>query len=168
MDVQIKQFPPRLAATMRHIGSYYECGPVWERLCHEMVARRLMNESTLAMSMCWDTPDITPAEKCRMDIFVTLPSDMNEKTPEVRDLLQQDGIYLHTVGSRQLEYGSLMVKGPYSLLLDAYRGLYGQWLPQSGREPADIPSMEIYHNNPGDTPPEELLTEIMLPLFPKR
>lgn len=168
MDVKIKKFPPRLAATMRHVGSYFECGPAWDRLCSAMSACGLMNESTIALSMCWDTPDITPPEKCRMDLFFTLPDGMSEKNPEVQDLLQREGIYLQIIGSNALEYGSMTVKGPYSLLLDAYRALYGQWLPQSGREPADTPSMEIYHNTPDRTPPEELLTEIMLPLLPKR
>ena len=57
--------------------------------------------------------------------------------------------------------------GPYAELGVAYRWLYGQWLPTSGREPADGPPFEVYLNNPEDTPPDELITEIHIPLKPR-
>jgi AraC family transcriptional regulator len=37
-------------------------------------------------------------------------------------------------------------------------------LPRSGREPADAAMFDIYLNSPMDTAPEDLLTEICLPL----
>jgi AraC family transcriptional regulator len=37
-------------------------------------------------------------------------------------------------------------------------------LPQSGEEPADTPSFEVYLNSPMDVAPEELITELHLPL----
>jgi AraC family transcriptional regulator len=46
----------------------------------------------------------------------------------------------------------------------AYLWLYGIWLLQSGKEIGDGPIVEEYLNNPRDTPPTELLTEICLPL----
>ncbi len=58
----------------------------------------------------------------------------------------------------------LTCKGPYSGIQTAYHSLFGNWLPQSGEEPADQPCYEVYLNNPRDTAPEELLTEICLPL----
>ena len=58
----------------------------------------------------------------------------------------------------------LTYKGPYSGLEAAYRSLFGNWLPESGEEPADQPCYEIYLNDPRETAPEELLTEICLPL----
>jgi hypothetical protein len=36
--------------------------------------------------------------------------------------------------------------------------------PGSGEESADSPAFEVYPNSPMDTPPEDLLTEICLPL----
>lgn len=46
----------------------------------------------------------------------------------------------------------------------AYQWLYGQWLVQSGFEAANSPVFEEYLNNPRGTPPEQLLTDIYLPL----
>ena len=58
----------------------------------------------------------------------------------------------------------LTYKGPYSGIHAAYHSLFGNWLPGSGEEPADQPCYEVYLNNPRDTAPEDLLTEICLPL----
>ncbi len=46
----------------------------------------------------------------------------------------------------------------------AYRWLFAEWLVKSGREPADAPCFEEYLNDPRETPPTELLTDIFLPL----
>jgi AraC family transcriptional regulator len=46
----------------------------------------------------------------------------------------------------------------------AYEWLYGVWLPDSGWEAADAPVFEEYLNNPRDTAPTDLLSEINLPI----
>jgi AraC family transcriptional regulator len=58
----------------------------------------------------------------------------------------------------------LRFKGPYSGLSAAYTQLYCDWLPASGETPADRPVFEVYLNTPMQVAPEELLTEICLPL----
>jgi AraC family transcriptional regulator len=58
----------------------------------------------------------------------------------------------------------LTFKGPYAGLQAAYDEMFGLWLPQSGEEAADSPVFEIYLNTPMDTAPEDLITEICLPL----
>jgi AraC family transcriptional regulator len=46
-------------------------------------------------------------------------------------------------------------------------GLYGEWLPRSGREPADMHAFVIYRNGPQDTAPEDLVTDIYVPPRPR-
>ena len=167
MNVTIKPFPPRLAATVRHVGPYVDCGPAWGRLCAAVTAQNLFTPHTLSLSMCHDDPDITPPEKCRMDVCLTLPEGMGENDPALAPLLEGTGVYLTTVGGSG-EYASVLVKGPYSLLHPAYRSLFGEWLPASGRELADAPGFEVYHNSPDRVAPEELLTEILIPLQGKQ
>lgn len=62
------------------------------------------------------------------------------------------------------EYAVLRHKGPYADMRGSYAFLYGTWLPQSGREPADAPCVEEYLNTPRDTAPTELISDIYLPL----
>lgn len=167
MHVTIKPFPPRLAATVRHVGPYTDCGPAWGRLCAAVMAHNLFTPHSLSLSMCHDDPDITPPEKCRMDVCLTLPEGMKDNDPALAPLLEGTGVYLTTVGGTG-EYASVLVKGPYSLLHPAYRSLFGEWLPASGREVADAPGFEVYHNSPEQVAPEELLTEILIPLQAKQ
>jgi AraC family transcriptional regulator len=95
---------------------------------------------------------VTAPEKQRADVGVTV-SDSFRPTGEIQVQTLTSG--LHAV---------LTHKGPYDKLGDSYRWLYAVWLPNSGREPADAPPYEVYLNDAGQTPPEELLTEICIPL----
>jgi AraC family transcriptional regulator len=58
----------------------------------------------------------------------------------------------------------LTYRGPYAGLPAAYDQLFGAWMPASGEEPADTPSVEVYLNSPMDAALEDLLTELHLPL----
>ncbi len=64
------------------------------------------------------------------------------------------------------DYAVLRHTGPYDQLSDAYAWLCGVWLPRSGREAASAPPLEFYRNHPPQTPPEQLITDIHLPLEP--
>lgn len=55
-------------------------------------------------------------------------------------------------------------RGPYATMRAAYQWLYGHWLVNSGHEVGDAPVFEEYLNNPRDTAPADLLTDICLPL----
>jgi DNA-binding transcriptional MerR regulator len=53
-------------------------------------------------------------------------------------------------------------RGPYMEIGPAYEAL-GAWLAEQGREPVG-PPREVYLNDPNETAPEELLTEVQFPL----
>lgn len=162
-EVQVRKFPPRLAAAVRHTGPYETTGPAWKTLMGQLGQRSLLSADTLACGICYDNPDITPREKCRMDVCATLPAGVNADTSVIRELLSDKQVYLRDVGC-VLDYAVIRVQGPYTLLHPAYRSLYREWLPASGREPADDPGFEVYYNSPWTVAPEQLLTEIYIPL----
>lgn len=58
----------------------------------------------------------------------------------------------------------LTLKGPYTGIQPAWDWLYGTWLPASGERPTGTAPFEVYLNDPMTTAPEDLLTEIWLPL----
>lgn len=166
MDVKIKVFPPVLTAALRHVGPYEASGPVWGRLFELLAAADLCSPESVAYGICYDDPHVTPAEECRMDACFTLPAGVDASTPALNTLTQTTELFTQYVGNGG-EYACLLIKGPYSLLPPAYRSLYGEWFPQSGREPGDSDVFEAYYNDPASTPPEELLTEIFIPLKPQ-
>lgn len=55
-------------------------------------------------------------------------------------------------------------RGPYTGLADTWAAIYQQWLPASGEGLRDAPPLELMVNSPRDTPPEQLHTEIWIPL----
>jgi AraC family transcriptional regulator len=57
----------------------------------------------------------------------------------------------------------LTLIGPYAQINAAISALYSVWLPQSGFEPDDRPVIEVYHST-FDTPPQELRTDLLIPI----
>ena len=62
------------------------------------------------------------------------------------------------------EYACLRHFGSYDGLEASTQYVVSEWLLSSGREPADFPIFHHFHNDPDQTPVEELITDILLPL----
>ncbi len=152
MEVTIQKFDAIKVAFVRHVGPYKECEAAWGKLCSAPAVMMTMGPDTLMIGICYDDPDITEAGKIRYDACATVPADF----------VAPDGIETQTIAAG--EYAVTMHKGSYDGLHDTYRNFFGEWFPASGREPASSPSLEIYRNSPDSTPPDELLTEIRVPL----
>jgi len=57
---------------------------------------------------------------------------------------------------------SVMHKGPYETVAPTYEMLW-RWIGENGYVP-DGPPMERYYSDPAEVPPEEYLTEIVMPV----
>jgi len=151
-EVKIEKFPAKTVAFVRHVGPYNQCHAAWQKLCSNKGVASLLGRDSLFIGICYDDPDDTDADKIRYDACVQVGDDFSPN----------DGI-----AKQQIEGGDFAVmihKGSYDNLHLSYKWLYGQWLPSSGREPKYGPSLEIYRNSPDNTPPEELITDICIPL----
>ena len=106
------------------------------------------------ISVYLDDPTTTPAEECRVDVCIAHPK-LNGLQPEgeVR------------VGT--LEGGKFIVflhKGPYTELGQVYEEVYGHLLQGNGVEVLPKPMFEKYLNDMAITKPEDLLTELWIPI----
>jgi AraC family transcriptional regulator len=154
-DVRIETILPRRVAFLRHVGPYQEVGPTFQKLAAWIGQRGLLQSGSLVIGIGYDDPAVTPADKIRFDCCVT-----------VDDQFQPDG----EVGVQTIEGGECAIlthHGPYERLGDSYGWLYGTWLPASGREPGNSPPFEIYRTYHKNTAPEELLTDLCVPLAPR-
>ncbi len=61
----------------------------------------------------------------------------------------------------------LQYRGSYVMMERAYQWLYHSWLPKSGLAVADHPPFELYLNSPRTTAPEDLITQICIPVAPE-
>ncbi|WP_171100165.1 GyrI-like domain-containing protein [Ruegeria sp. HKCCD7255] len=149
--VETRTEPARRVVALPHKGSYAEIGKKFEAFGALCEARQLWPQVGPVIGLYLDSPDAVPEDQLRSYAGAEFRGDA---TPEGMENLEIPG------GKTAV----LTFKGPYSGLHAAYHSLFGNWLPTSGEEPADQPCYEIYLNDPRETAPEELLTEICLPL----
>ncbi len=143
--------PARRVIALPHKGAYSEIGKSFEAFGALCETRQLWPQIGPVLALYLDSPDDVPEDQLRSYAGAEFRGD---ETPQGMEDMQIPG------GKTAV----LTYKGPYSGIEAAYHSLFGNWLPESGEEPADQPCYEIYLNDPRETPPEELLTEICLPL----
>jgi AraC family transcriptional regulator len=154
MDVNIVTLEPIRVISLRHVGPYGSptLAGTWSRLCGWAGPRGLLNAQTRCFGIGHDDPECTPPAQIRYDACLTVgPGVQGEGDIQVQTI--KGGRYACT---RHI--------GPYQNLAKTYGALFGQWLPASGHEPAEAPSVEQYMNSPDSTPPEKLITDIYVPL----
>ena len=153
MKPEIKTIPDQTVVFVRRTGKYSEAAKdSWGIIMKYAGRNNLLNEKSIFIGISHDDPDITETDKLRYDACVTIE---NEVFPQ-----GEVGVQVVKGG----KYAVFMHKGPYENLHDTYRAICGSWLPASGMKPRDLPCFEVYHNCEGEVPPEELKTEIYLPL----
>jgi len=155
MDVKIEQMEPQRVAYVHHVGPYRECGKAWEKVCLHLGPQGLLAGATF-IGLSYDDPEVTQPEQLRYDACVTVDDDY-----------QPDGDAASEIKVQTVPGGTYAVtthQGPYDHLSDTYARLCGQWLPASGRRAREQPCFEVYLNDPEGTEPDELLTDIYLPL----
>ncbi|KQV91611.1 GyrI-like domain-containing protein [Rhizobacter sp. Root1221] len=151
-DVDVQDRPARALVTVDHTGSYMDIGHAFERLYGGLAASGLMRPGLRSFGIYLDDPTAKDEVLLRSKAAVLL--DVTQALPA-------------PLGRHVLPAGRCAVlryRGPYASMRAAYDWLFGEWLPASGLEPADAPVVEEYLNNPRDTAPADLLTDIELPL----
>lgn len=149
--IEIRNDPARRLGAMPHKGAYHEISRAYDKLGAILGARGLWPQAGAMVAAYYDDPSATPAADLRSHAGVVFGEGVALEAP------------LEVVTLPAGPHAVLRYQGPYSGLPAAYDQLFG-WLPGSGREPADSPVFEIYLNTPMDTAPENLLTEICVPL----
>ncbi|HEY4058162.1 MAG TPA: GyrI-like domain-containing protein [Kofleriaceae bacterium] len=153
MDATIETIPRMRVAAVRHIGPYNQIGEAYARLDRIAVPAGLFAIPGIKIvGLYYDSPEATPAAELRSDAGLALP----------------DGVAipagLDEVVIPAGRYAKSVHRGPYTGLPDAWSQLMGVWVPQQGHRLGGGVSFELYRNTPMDTKPEDLITEIYVPL----
>jgi AraC family transcriptional regulator len=156
MEVKIQNIEPMRVAFVRHVGPYNQAGVAWEKLCTHLGKEGHLGPESKFIGICYDDPEVTPPEKIRYDACITVD----------QSFVPTDEIAVQTIGGG--EYAVTTHFGSYDKLGQTYARLFREWLMKSDREISQGPCMEFYLNDPESTEPEDLLTDICLPLKPKK
>ena len=151
---EIKNVPARNVIYIRLLGDYKlnDYGGTWGRLFQFIKENNLPMGEPMPLCIYHDDPKVTPAEKLRTDVCMVLPATATPKGD---------------VGVKTLpagRYAIFLYKGSYEHLQAVYDTIYGKYIPEMECTLRDEASAERYMNDPYSTAPEDLLTEIYIPV----
>ncbi len=151
---EIRNIPERNVIYIRLSGDYklndYE--GTWRRLCQFIFEQKLPMGEAAPLCIYHDDPKVTPVEKLRTDVCMVIPENVAPKGD---------------IGFKQIpagRYATFIYKGSYEHLQAIYDTIYGKYLPEMECTIRDEASAERYLNDPCCTAPEDLLTEIYIPV----
>ncbi len=113
---------------------------------------QLWGSVVACVALCPDDTATTPAEDCRYQAGVI-----------IRDQVPVAGeVEMMTIGDGR--WAVFTHEGPYTTLAGTWGAIYRDWLPASGMELRDVAPYELYLNDASKTAPEDLRTEIHIPV----
>ncbi len=156
MKVEVKEFSDmRVAFVSWHGGYKHEkIKETWDKLCSWGGANGQLGPDTKFIGISYDNPEITPEDKCRYDACITISEDI-KPSDGVDELVIKGG-----------KYAVYRFEGTHLEIKNGYKALYGEWLPNSGFEPADNPCFELYHKGPEEEPQGLFIMDICVPVKP--
>jgi AraC family transcriptional regulator len=159
MKVTVKEIPEMHIAYIRNIGVYVGNSDLFEelfgKLCKWAGPRNLMNADTKFLSVYYDDPKITDEAKLRLDVCITIPEDTKV----------EGEISKQTLSAGKYAVARFEIKDS-SGYKDAWESIYRDWLPESGYQPDNKPSYEMYENNAKDHPEGIQIVDICIPVKP--
>lgn len=152
MNAEIKEMPEYHVAYVRKMGPYGKetCEAAFGELAQWAGPRGHLNSGTL-LGVYWDNPEVTPPEKCRVDACVSVSGDTTPEGP---------------VGIQTIRGGQYAVCR-FEINADGFQQAWEDafaWLVESGRDCADSPCYELYHNEASDHPEGMWIVDICIPL----
>lgn len=150
----VKTLSPQPVIYIRLSGAYMNndyCA-AWKKLWSFVQEQKLFCPNMQHLCVYHDDPKVTEPDKLHTDVCLTLD---HLPTPKGE------------IGTKTIEGGKYAIfkyQGPYNNLGAVYDMIYSQLLPANGYRIGTSSGYENYLNNPGDTAPENLLTEIFIPI----
>lgn len=148
----VETLPSTRCAAISHQGPYLQINRAMDQLFSQLATQGLMPSEPRMLAVFFDDPDLVPQDRLRSVACIPV-----EGTPTLASPLLDTRL-------RGGRYARLRYKGPYADMKEAYRWLFGVWLPASGYEVDSEPTFEAYLNDPRTTAPKDLLTDIHVPL----
>ena len=150
MNVTIEEMSSLRLATVPHVGPYTGISEAFERLGTIAAPAGLLRAEASMVAIYYQNPETTRPEELHSDAGLTvteaaqLPAALIEKRlPAGR-------------------YARATHIGPYATLPQAWSQMMREWLPRSGFRIGEGPTFELYRNDPSNTPPEKLHTDLYI------
>lgn len=152
--VIVKKIEPITVAFKRNVGHPDKLFETWLSLATEVGIARFTSEQTQKIAIPYDFAEITPTDKVRFDICVSLNELLNFKPSG------DTGIQTIRGG----KYAIVTHQGPLEKIESVYETLFCEWLPKSGYDLDDFPSFILHRTLPMLTQESDLISDIFLPI----
>jgi AraC family transcriptional regulator len=152
--VQIQEVASMTLVGIPHRGNYMGISQAFDQLVGIAGARQMFGPDSKMIGIYFDDPALVAEAELRSLACLAVSAEHQSKAQAP----------LEAYNVKAGPYAVLQYQGPYSDMQAAYQWFFGVWLPASGHEAADVPVFEEYLNNPRDTAPGELKTNIYLAL----
>ena len=151
-EIEIRNLPQIDIAALLHRGAYDAASETYDKLDRLCDARDLWRLSRGLIMVFCDDPDQVAMADLRSYAGIEVAPGLDVSAPLVTLTLPagRHAVLHHT--------------GPYTGLRAAYDQIYTDWFPTSGEAPGKAWAFERYLNTPLNTAPEDLRTDICIPL----
>lgn len=150
--VEVREMPELKVVYCRHMGPFNEIGKAYEKLMRWAGPRGLLNfPETKTVTVYHDDPAITSIDKVRQDACITVTGDV-KVDGEFGKLTVEKGKY--AVG--HFEIGVLEFEKAWNTMC--------AWFTESGYQPSDGPSYELYHNDHTQHPQQKFIVDLCIPV----
>ena len=154
MNVQVAQADPIYVVMMRHVGPYETIGPVFERLLTWVNEQKIPVQRTIGIY--WDNPDFTDASALRSAACVEVWKGYQLPDHRILNLEQME-----IAGG---PYAIMRFVGPYEDLGPIWSDFTNHIERNLRRKIAQTPAFEVYVNDASNTPLDQLITDLYMPL----
>lgn len=156
--VEVKELSEMTVAYIRYVGPYKGDSELFEGLYHKLFSwagpRNLLHSpDTKSLIIYHDDPEITEENKLRISVCVTVPEDT---------VVDGDIGKMKIPGGKYALAKFTLTAADFS---EAWKWVYGTWLPESGYVPDDRPCFELYSEN-CKLPEGKMAVDICVPVRP--
>lgn len=154
VTMEVREQQPKQVIYVRLTGAYMALAycEAWKKLYAYVSEEKIDTRYMEYICIYHDDPKVTEPKNLRTDVCFTVPSPAQPRGE---------------IGVKEIPGGKYLIflyKGPYANLGAVYDTIYGHWIPQGGYTVSNSRGYESYLNSLESTPPEELLTEICIPV----
>ncbi len=154
MNAQLTQIAPIHVVMMRHVGSYDDVGPVFDTLWNWCEANRVPTQRTIGIY--YDNPDNTPVNQLRAAACFEVPYGYQAPNTGGLEITVED-----IPGGA---FATTRFVGPYEKLAPVWQELTNYVERTLGKQISENPAFEVYVNDASETPPNQLITVLYMPV----
>lgn len=147
-DIRTKTTEKMHIAYLEHVGPYDQMGDLFYQLGEYAASKQLAGD---VVGIYYDDPEQVPAASLRSEIGIVVPEGFQPDSGyKVKELPAQKVVYA-------------ILKGPYAEVAKEYPYIF-EWMEEKGYKLCGAPLREIYLEAGPDIPPEQLVTEVQIPI----